>query len=101
MQLPFVKGTPCFGLECGKGWHPLIMRTHKKLIAIDPDYVVMQVKEKFGGLRYYIATGTDEMFDIIDAAEEESYHICEECGEPGKLRGDGWLSTLCNKHYVK
>jgi hypothetical protein len=27
-----------------------------------------------------------------------SYTICEECGAPGKLRGGGWMRTLCDKH---
>ncbi len=32
---------------------------------------------------------------IIEDAEMKSYEICEACGEPGKMRGQGWLVTLC------
>lgn len=54
-----------------------------------------QVKEKFGGLRFYMTHATDEMYDITDAAEQESEEICEQCGAPGELRGNAWLTTLC------
>ena len=49
---------------------------------IDPDYEVLQVKAKFGGLRYYIKTnfplGTPERSKIdllIGVAETESYNL--------------------------
>ena len=54
-----------------------------------------QVKEKFGGLRFYMTGGTDEIFGLIERAEEESYAICEQCGEPGRETGNGWIRTLC------
>jgi hypothetical protein len=60
---------------------------------------MLQIKEKYGGLRAYCGGTTNEFFDIIDQAEEESYTICEECGEPGKPRDLGWILTLCEKHY--
>jgi len=57
-------------------------------------------KEKFGGLRFYINEGSDEIFNRITKAENDSYEICERCGEKGEIRRDiGWYLTLCNKHY--
>jgi hypothetical protein len=81
----------------GPGWAKIL----DKLYDIKPRSVyVMQVKEKYGGLRFYIGSASQEFFDAIDAAEHESYLTCEQCGEPGELRGDlGWVLTLCNKHY--
>ena len=40
-------------ISCGPGWYPIVVRLDTELAAIDPGYVVHQVKEKFGGLRYY------------------------------------------------
>ena len=57
-----------------------------------------QVKEKFGGLRVYLTSSTDEMEQAIRQAEEESFKTCEICGEPGALRRGGWLATLCDAH---
>jgi hypothetical protein len=58
-----------------------------------------QVKEKYGILRMYLTTGTDEMFDLIDEAEELSSKTCEICGKKGKLYSDGWCVTRCKKCY--
>ena len=55
-----------------------------------------QVKEKFGGLRFYVGASTPEMEKRIDQAEEESFQTCENCGEPGKGSNVGyWYLTLC------
>jgi hypothetical protein len=54
-----------------------------------------QVKEKYGTLRFYMTSGTDEMYAITDKAERQSSVTCEFCGKPGKLRGRGWLYTRC------
>jgi hypothetical protein len=80
------------------GWFPLIEKLVEDLIALGWDREVAQIKEKFGGLRFYIGSGTQAIFERISKAEEESYTICETCGEPGKLRGGGWLKTLCDGH---
>ncbi len=34
----------------GSGWSPIIDRLHRELLALDPDYVLHQIKEKFGTL---------------------------------------------------
>lgn len=59
-----------------------------------------QVKEKFGGLRFYMTAETDEMHEHISKAMELSSVTCETCGAPGEYRGDlGWVQTLCESHY--
>jgi len=37
-----------------KGWWPLLARLDRDIAALAPNYQLLQVKEKFGGLRYYI-----------------------------------------------
>ena len=60
-----------------------------------------QVKEKYATLRMYLSCGTDEMFDLIDEAEEASDKTCEECGNSGSIRNNcGWFATLCDTHAV-
>lgn len=87
-----------FGFEVGDGWFDLLNRLSQKLEALG--VVAMQVKEKFGGLRFYIdgapTDKADEIYDAIDEAEEESLTICEKCGDPGEARGGGWVRTLCD-----
>jgi hypothetical protein len=60
--------------------------------------VASQVKEKFGGLRFYVNGATDKHWNYISIAENFSYRICEECGSPGKTYTDGWHRTLCDIH---
>jgi len=57
--------------------------------------VIHQIKEKFGGLRYYTGAAPEWFLTLIDAVEEMSLRTCEECGEQGRTRGKGWVKTLC------
>jgi hypothetical protein len=56
------------------------------------------VKEKFGGLRFYMSMETEEMSLAIQEAEAQSAAACEACGLPGKRRGRGWVKTLCDTY---
>jgi len=86
----------------GYGWYPLIKDLITDLIELGWNKEVCQVKEKFGGLRFYINAASDEMYDRISQAEKESYETCEDTGQPGKLRTDlGWWVTLCDAEYEK
>lgn len=60
--------------------------------------VVEQIKEKFGGLRFYYQGGDDEISGMVRMAESWAALSCEECGKPGTLRGGGWIRTLCDEH---
>lgn len=82
----------------GDGWADLLDRLITKLLALGWDREVHQIKEKFGGLRFYIGVGSDEVFDALDEAEAESFRICERCGKPGAPRTGGWIQTLCEEH---
>ena len=96
-----------WGMECGDGWFDLIWELSEKIEKLINEYVeanpadtyvprASQIKEKFGGLRVYMNSETDEMTKIVDYIEEKSYTICERCGEKGTLRKEGWMVTLCD-----
>lgn len=94
-----------YGFTCGDGWFEIIYDLSKQLeplIAAMPEDerpAAAQVKEKFGTLRFYMTTETEEMTDLIIVAENDSAVTCEECGKDGRLREGGWLLTLCLKHH--
>ena len=99
-----IRWGPCIDVE--PGWYALVVDTDAQLAAVDPDYVVLQVKEKFGALRYYCQPSGDdpapEVCDALDAitdeAERRSATICERCGQPGRLSDfAGRLKTLCQR----
>ena len=59
--------------------------------------VAAQVKEKFGGLRFYVHGADPEVLGMISMAESMSYRICEQCGNPARSNNDGgWIHTLCS-----
>lgn len=95
-----------FGVACDDGWFSLIYQLCKDIMIeynkqddkFKKGFYVQQVKEKFGGLRFYISYGNKKIFELIDTAESESYNTCEVCGNPGKLmRNNGWYKTVCEE----
>jgi hypothetical protein len=84
------------------GWNLIIKNLIQDLIRLGWNKEVIQVKEKFGGLRFYINEGTDEIHQRIGEAELESMKTCEITGRPGKIRTDiGWYRTLCDEEYER
>lgn len=63
-----------------------------------PCPVAVQVKEKFGTLRFYVDGATDVQYNYIEFAELMSSRTCEKCGQPGETYPIGWHQTLCEKH---
>lgn len=92
-----------YGFMCNDGWFDIIYRLSKDIYSMNrpESFEVFEVKEKFGGLRFYVENGTEEIFDRIHQAEEESYKTCEVCGKPGEARkNNGWVQTLCLDCFV-
>jgi hypothetical protein len=61
-------------------------------------FEVLQVKEKFGGLRFYVNHKSDAIRQRIETAQHESFYTCEICGQPGRLREDDLIKSLCDLH---
>lgn len=79
-----------------EGWIPLVEELVEKLIKIEPTFKIAQIKQKFGGLRFYANVTTTEAWDLIQEYEDKSFKVCEDCGAPAKLRGGVYLETLCD-----
>ena len=69
-----------------------------------PLFSVLQIKEKFGGLRFYYMMNTENkdfyknICNKIDQAEDASYKTCEITGKPGKLSKSGmYYHTFCEE----
>lgn len=101
----FKKGLPRSGFYSGPGWNSIldtlcpILEHHLLSLPeeLRADIYVVQVKEKFGGLRFYLNQSTPYMDGAISMAENLSYITCEQCGAPGDRRGSGYVQTLCTK----
>lgn len=118
-DLPMTQSLMCFGFECGGGWYDLIdtlcrnikhhVEYHNENVdhwdeSERPDWApteyisvqAVQVKEKYGGLRFYVDGANEYVRGLISMAESMSYRTCEECGNPGKPNDKGWIITLCD-----
>jgi hypothetical protein len=63
---------------------------------------ITQIKEKFGGLRFYYDGGDDRIQGMVDLAETLSYQICERCGSTKNVQQTtGWITTLCEDCFPK
>lgn len=110
-----------YGFEVDKGWEALVVPFCRNVTACGGK--ILQVKEKFGGLRLYYSmpetpiasnphkaytTEWYEMENLIRFAqnheviyrylEDISFSVCEVCGDAhtAKVRSGGWLKTRCD-----
>lgn len=79
-------------------WIAFVPREERKVPEEIEQVVAIQVKEKFGGLRFYYYGGDDYIRGVVDLAESLSYKTCEICGAPGKSNDEGWVTTRCKNH---
>ena len=94
--------------DVGDGWFDLLDALSARIQAAwnaaasssEPvDFTVVQIKQKFGGLRYY-ADGRllDVVHEFIEEAARKADVTCEVCGSPGETAGRGYIQTLCAEH---
>jgi hypothetical protein len=113
-KYPLMFSQPYGGVAVGAGWWPIIeslcaniqshtdwWNTNRKERPVVEQVVIEQIKEKFGGLRFYYQGGDDTIHGMVRMAESWADRSCEECGKPGKLRGGGWIRTLCDEHEAE
>jgi len=88
-----------FLFECLDGWFWLIDNLCECIQHNKIDLQATQVKEKFGGLRFYTTPRDDETHGMIELAESMSYNICEKCGSTEDVSSTekGWVRTRCQK----
>ena len=114
---PKMFSNPYGGFAVGPGWWPIIealcSQIHHHVTWKNeqrdkysrgngcPEVTVAQIKEKFGGLRFYYDGGDDTVDGMVRMAESWAARSCEECGKPGTSRSGGWVKTLCDEHEAE
>lgn len=106
-----------WGIDTGNGWYSIIDRlcgyiqnhidwkrkTEPFAGMTDEEFdevhqtVAAQVKEKFGGLRFYVDNADEFTRGLISMTEGASFSTCESCGNTGSKRDGGWIRTLCDQ----
>jgi hypothetical protein len=117
-NLPMNETAMCWGFCCGDGWYDILNSLCSQIQHhIDwkqeqkekynrgegcVQVVAVQVKEKFGGLRFYYDGGDDVIDGMVRMAESWASRTCETCGEKGEHRvSGGWHYVACDKHARK
>ncbi|WP_374088054.1 hypothetical protein [Methylomicrobium lacus] len=89
----------CWGFSCGNGWYELIHSISVLLSNHTPDIRAVQVKEKYGELRFYLDRDDDYTDGVVGMAEYISSHTCSACGSPGQeYDREDWIITSCEEH---
>lgn len=94
--------------EFGYGWDTLIenlaaaidreIEKDPSIAEGDTPFRVVQMKEKFGTLRFYYDGGNDRIHGLVKLTEGLSASVCEVCGSLGTLcerKSGSWVKTLC------
>ncbi len=108
---PKMFSKPYGGICVDQGWWPIVeslcsniqhyLNWKNKESEVVPQVEIAQIKEKFGGLRFYYDGGDDQIQGMVSMAESWADHTCEQCGNPGKSRRGGWIKTLCDEHAAE
>lgn len=108
-NLPMQQTCMCWGFDHDDGWFALIdclchtIQNHLAQNLNVPQVVAEQVKEKFGGLRFYFKGGDAFTEGAVCLAEALSYRTCEVCGatvDVGQTH-KGWVYTRCRTCSTK
>ena len=122
-DLPMNRTCMCWGIDCPEGWHDIVKDVCNKIETInntvgkDHNFEIqaIQVKEKFGTLRFYIGNypkedASDEdmelarLFeeiceDVVTRAEYLTESVCQVCGRPiyegNRVVSRGWIGYYC------
>ena len=96
-----------WGFECADGWYNLIyiicryiedyLESHKDIEPVS----VVQIKNKFGGLRFYIEGGDNHLREIVWNLSSLAPYICENCGNVEDIRQTkhGYIQNLCKNCF--
>jgi hypothetical protein len=92
------------GLSCLPGWYSLIDQLCATIQGyveseLMPQISIIQIKEKFGCLRFYYEGGNPTTCALAQFALKLSTRICESCGASNdtvkRVQRNNWIKHLC------
>jgi hypothetical protein len=95
-------------IDVDEGWYQIVVDCSKEIDTIYPHYKILQIKQKFGGLRFYLDIHGDatneqrnQIYEVIRKYEKLAEKTCEATGLPGVPMKSpyGWVKTL-NPEYA-
>lgn len=102
----------CTEVSIERGWWPIVYDAVAKISKfqhLDNSIQISQIKEKYGGLRFYYFASATEAYEAIDAivhtAVNDTKLCCEACGATEKVtcsaHGGVWVKNYCDQCHNK
>lgn len=90
-------------VDVGIGWLPLVRAFVGEALPHDPSLAVLEIKEKWGGMRIWCETPVLQARLAKGKAEIKSGLTCEVCGAAGWIRRPppgryAWWRCVCDNH---
>lgn len=90
------------------GWYSLAEELSTKIAELMPDFRLLQIKEKYGEMRYYWSSidfhnNTKQVWELVDDYEMRSRKTCSLCGKDNarQVSLSNWIHTLCTDCLVR
>ena len=81
------------------GWYDTVEEMMSELVALDVPINILQIKEKFGGLRVYYESEFGTSVDkVVSKASSNVRKVCVVCGSTEDLTNGGWNRLCCPEH---
>lgn len=74
------------------------IKVYHKGVKLLLSYRILQIKEKYGSLRWYTNGDTEDTLKIISKYENISKRTCVICGKEAEWTSVGWISPYCEEH---
>ena len=83
-------------VSCGIGWYLILRKLIQRVISLDPDISILQIKEKFGEIQFYVNSASPEVNNVISDFAVLSGTVCESCGTKDDVTMEGeWVKAFC------
>jgi hypothetical protein len=84
-----------------RGWHDIARLLHQRLLELDPDYRLYELRERFGLLHVharFAAEHNEWCRTFLGRAAGRSARTCQVCGDAARVRDERRLiKTLCER----
>lgn len=60
------------------------------------EFRILQIKEKYGELRFYVNYSSHALYEIIEKYTQLSRKTCIQCGKPARWISRGWIFPYCD-----
>ena len=79
------------------GWKKLAQKMIEECEVAEPNFEIIDLKEKWGMIRMCAYPCTDKIIEIEHYYERLSAHTCCKCGRPATKYSTGWILPWCDE----